>query len=776
MTDLIRKRLSYTSIDKSHRIMSDSVDESPSAVPTLIDESPGMVLNIDRLSLASIVKDTSILKDNNVLFDMIKNHKWIEIIDFFKKNAHQPLELLDVNIRDNSNNYLIEYAIIFNKKSIVQLLLDRGSRIDMRDSDGKCIVFIPIKYNYMDILDLLLDYNVSNIGISLIEIADKAGHIPLHYAILFRNKHAIELLLKYKSNVNAQDKMGNNSLHLSIQSKEIKIVNMILNSKPNINMITKTGETALHIACTYENYLMIHTLLENGANPNIVEYEHELTPLMYAISFNRIDIVKLLLQYEADPNIQDQYGSSSLHHCLYETRWDIFEYIIANTKKIKYNVVNIEGKSILHIILEHNKLSTEKKLYYVNMILLQSNLNIQDKFGVTPLFQIVKNNLWKDLIEKLRIKKLNIYKQTRAKETILSYIASKDKKIFINMVIDGFFYEITNKKNIGKLSVKWQIDCRQNEKKCKELIHKQITIEHVSIPDINHYNIEIFPGDMIKFGTFTGITLDVLSGLIYLVQKWKSIGSTLTPNFIHNTNLNNYYKSIGITTVVDYEYMNFELTWINNKLYVPTIFKEVINNFIKKKYRFFICPLGVEMKEESHANYIIYDSTTNELERFEPHGARTPKRFNYNPDLMDSAIKQQFNETFKHVTLVQPSDYLPKIGYQILDSSESNQYKNIGDPGGFCAIWAIWYADMRLTYPDVPRKILIQKSMAIIRLNGYSFRTLIRNYSAKIVEVRDRILASANVDINQWLNDNYSVEQLNKINENIKIIINGITL
>ena len=112
------------------------------------------------------------------------------------------------------------------------------------------------------------------------------------------------------------------------------------------------------------------------------------------------------------------------------------------------------------------------------------------------------------------------------------------------------------------------------------------------------------------------------------------------------------------------------------------------------------------MKEGSHANYIIYDIEKNIIERFEPHGSTTPPGLNYNPDILDNILITRFKEINEDITYLKPKNYLPKIGFQLLDIFENNK-KKIGDPGGFCALWAIWYVDMRLTYQEYDRKKLV---------------------------------------------------------------------
>ena len=78
---------------------------------------------------------------------------------------------------------------------------------------------------------------------------------------------------------------------------------------------------------------------------------------------------------------------------------------------------------------------------------------------------------------------------------------------------------------------------------------------------------------------------------------------------------------------------------------------------------------------------------------------------------------------------------------------------------------------MRLTYPDMDRRSLVKSLLKEMKMHGTAFRDMIRNYSANITELRDKILLSANININDWLNDNYNEDQLVSITTNISKII-----
>ena len=65
------------------------------------------------------------------------------------------------------------------------------------------------------------------------------------------------------------------------------------------------------------------------------------------------------------------------------------------------------------------------------------------------------------------------------------------------------------------------------------------------------------------------------------------------------------------------------------------------------------------------------------------------------------------------------------IGFQQLEGREdSSGFKSFG---GNCIMWALWYMDLRLSNPDVPRDILIKSAWKKIKNDG-SFKVFINSY------------------------------------------------
>ena len=98
-----------------------------------------------------------------------------------------------------------------------------------------------------------------------------------------------------------------------------------------------------------------------------------------------------------------------------------------------------------------------------------------------------------------------------------------------------------------------------------------------------------------------------------------------------------------------------------------------------------------------------------------------------------------------------PSDFLPSIGFQILENIEENKCKRLGDPNGFCGVWCIWWVYHRIKNNKLDNITLVQLLIKNIKLENKSFKNLIRNFSYYITELRDKTLKKFNIDINDWI-------------------------
>ena len=725
---------------------------------------------------------------NNKLFNLLKDHKWEEFKNYIELTEH-----LDLNIRDEQNNYLLTYAILYNKPDIVKLLIKHGARIDITDNEDRSILYTAIKYDYQEIIDILLEYNRDSIGIFLFDIRDRNNLVPIHYAILFNNVIALTKLLDAGASPNTADKKGYTPLHLSVFMRSYKMCSIILKYNVDINARLLSGETALHIACNLQLIDIAILLINNKININAQDYDHEFTALHYSVNLNNKELVALLLNNNADPNIQDIVGNTVIHYAVSENNLECLSMIInkeyPESKKVNLNLWNLDGKIPLLIALEINP---QNLIEYIDLLINDSNVNIQDNDGNTCLHYFCIKNLWKEYRKELIKKRLDAFIPNKKNIRPIDTINKKDINDFIELIVDSYLYRLRNanvywyeewenmcKKELyyNKLTDKEkdQIPLNSNEITdntidiCRIIVRKKI----IAIYDDKNKKcskpyplkkgymcISLSEGQNLNVCTFTGSTLDILIGLIYLLKKHTNACSTFSKNFSENKELCKFYKSIGIIMNTRCEFLNFEIVWVLNKLYLVENFYDNFRRCISRNdKRFVIIPIGIEMRQGNHANYILYDKVNKQVERFEPHGSSVPLGLNYNGPLLDDVLEIRFKEIDNEIKYIRPKDYLPKIGFQLLDIYERNK-KKIGDPGGFCALWAMWYIDMRLTYKEMKRETLVKKMIQTIKSQNISFKNLIRNYAINILNIRDKILNKANLSIDDWLNDTYTEHQI----------------
>nr|AEX62744.1 putative ankyrin repeat protein [Moumouvirus Monve] len=442
------------------------------------------------------------MKHLDILFKYIKNNNEEEFIKYIDSLKHGEV---DVNSKDENGNYLIFFAIIMNNEKILKTLIEYGSRLDVFDPEGYGVLYYPIKFGYQEILDILLNSDKKTVGVSLVNLKDLKGVIPLSYSIKYKNIYAIKQLLDKGADANYKSIDNMNALHLAILRKDIDIVKLIINYIKNINSRTLQGSTALHFACSFQLYDMVELLLNNGADQNIIELEYDFQPIFYSVIQNNVAITKLLIDSGANPNYQDYLGNTIIHYCVIDNHIEILDYIInkyniecrdtnifiedINDKetetdyKIDPNIVNIDGLSIIHLMLYNYNENYNK---YIKKIIPFANLNYQDNLGNTPLHILVEKNIWRNFSDTFNYKKINIYIRNNNGTTVFDLVPLNERNIFLDIITTSY-YNYLKRYNNGWL-LKWQNECSSielkelDEKKCLDLIRNEILNEKISLP------------------------------------------------------------------------------------------------------------------------------------------------------------------------------------------------------------------------------------------------------------------------------------------------------
>lgn len=179
----------------------------------------------------------------------------------------------------------------------------------------------------------------------------------------------------------------------------------------------------------------------------------------------------------------------------------------------------------------------------------------------------------------------------------------------------------------------------------------------------------------------------------------------------------NAYSSFGNATVPR------SLSRFSPKsIYQYDLIKESFVN-CKNKGKLLVISLVIfTSKDSSHANLIIFNPYRNEVERFEPHGHKTMAH-DFDSNNIDKTLQQlvdKLNNDLKlKLTYIPPHKVCPMIGFQKLEASSTPiplTYYNtiISNDAGYCFAWSMFYANLRLKFPNENGTKLIKEAINII--------------------------------------------------------------
>ncbi len=718
--------------------------------------------------------------ENEQIFNLIKNQKFDQVYKLIKDR-----KITDLDIRDSNYNYFIHLVVNYNRIDLLELILKLATeeslniRFDNLDIDGRTILYNCIKYNYMDMMKILLKYNSTNIGINIFDMKDRLGLSALHYSVIFNNFDSFKLLLEYKADPYIISKEGSNVFEISLIYKRNQMIEYLLDLNYSLNFTSSNGETLLQIATTYNNTTIINRLLNSNINLNNTSSDFGLSVLHQSIIFNNFDLFKKLLNKNINYNAPDFYGNTPLHYILIDKRIKYLEKLMEKSD-IKFNITNINGEIPLHILLDSDIDLNDLDSKVLNKIILESDLNIQNNQGITCLMKIINENLLVKLKDLLILKPLNFF----IEDNQFKHLKLTDE--IIDILVESYYNQIKINKN--ELLIDWEKWCSvdsfdklkgiikgingdNSEKICKGKIREVIVKEKRSIPRLSNIDINFDNGVFVNNCYYTGTPIDILFGLILLNNHFKSKGLNIILDYplTINTNLENYYQKIGLNYPYKLDFSNIEIVWSYQKIFYPSYFDEEIEK-IKKISKYITIPIGIETSIGSHANILFWDIQNKTLERFEPNGSNYPMGLNYNPELLDDLIFSKFKQFDSEIQYYPPFKFLPPISFQILEGLETPKCKRIGDPNGFCGVWCIWWVYQRMLNIEnnkITLNNIADELIKRLKFDNQSFKSLIRNFSKNITELRDMYLKKYNLDINDWIVGNYSEDNLNKLEKDI---------
>lgn len=144
----------------------------------------------------------------------------------------------------------------------------------IKDFEAKCQYVHPYALHYAaacehDHTDVV-EWLVTEKKHSDIESVNRDGHTALQRAVMFNNLKITKFLIDAGADKIVSTDSGYSLLHMAVRSGHIEMVPYIANVL-DVNRTDNYGQTALHIAASYDRLDLIKVLIEHGANIDVCD-------------------------------------------------------------------------------------------------------------------------------------------------------------------------------------------------------------------------------------------------------------------------------------------------------------------------------------------------------------------------------------------------------------------------------------------------------------------------------------------------------------------------
>lgn len=161
-------------------------------------------------------------------------------------------------------------------------------------------------YGHLNVVKYLIEETHADINIK-----DDSGRTPMHLAALNGQLYIVKYLIEKEADLNSIDDFQQTPLIYAASYGALNIVKYLIEDvSENITNIDESE--ILHSAARGDNLDVVQYLIKKGANVNKKNYIGE-TPLFIATRYGHINVVKYLIEEaNADLNIKNEYGETSL--------------------------------------------------------------------------------------------------------------------------------------------------------------------------------------------------------------------------------------------------------------------------------------------------------------------------------------------------------------------------------------------------------------------------------------------------------------------------------
>jgi len=217
----------------------------------------------------------------------------------------------DVNAQSNNGTTALMNASMYGNLNVVNLLLETGGKVDLKKVDGETALVGAVQYGHLPMIELLLSRGADANVVTKSAFNEGGGKTPLMFAAQHGVKgtagdwnQIIVVLLKYGANTNLTRANGDTALTIAQWNNHDTIVDTLENAgaRDETHYTALSSEESLIKAAKINDQVKIQLLLSQSTAVNFRDTNSGVTPLISAVYFGNVDIVRTLVEHGADVN------------------------------------------------------------------------------------------------------------------------------------------------------------------------------------------------------------------------------------------------------------------------------------------------------------------------------------------------------------------------------------------------------------------------------------------------------------------------------------------